>query len=374
MFQRIIYYSANPIELGFLFQMKKQFKVFKPSEFSLELIGKKTTDQEFCMEALKKVSRSFSVVIHQLPADLRMPVGLFYLILRGLDTVEDDMSIDSKYKSVLLSGFADRMNREAFTLSNIGDTQDYRDLMLNFDKVLREYHQLDHRYREVITDITNRMAIGMNKYAQVNIKTMADWDDYCHYVAGLVGIGLSQLFLASGLETDTHLKEEDLSNQMGLFLQKTNIIRDFAEDLDQNRFFWPQCAWNGRVNALHELQANTQVGVAVVNDLVINALTHIPACLTYLKSIQNEKIFRFCAIPQLMAVSTLCKLFDNKEVLIKNVKIHKGRTARYFMQKQNFQTVRNTFLKSLEYIERKSNNPTVSDLINQIKLQNNGGE
>jgi hypothetical protein len=52
-------------------------------------------------------------------------------------------------------------------------------------------------------------------------------------VAGLVGLGLSGLFAGSGLESKSLLskKGDDLSNQMGLLLQKTNIIRDYLEDL-----------------------------------------------------------------------------------------------------------------------------------------------
>ena len=31
---------------------------------------------------------------------------------------------------------------------------------------------------------------------------------------------------------------------MGLFLQKTNIIRDYREDLDDKRKFWPKEVWS----------------------------------------------------------------------------------------------------------------------------------
>lgn len=30
---------------------------------------------------------------------------------------------------------------------------------------------------------------------------------------------------------------------MGLALQKTNIIRDYLEDINQNRIFWPRDVW-----------------------------------------------------------------------------------------------------------------------------------
>ena len=63
---------------------------------------------------------------------------------------------------------------------------------------------------------------------------------YCHYVAGLVGIGLSRLFTASGLEGEEVGRDHQLANSMGLFLQKTNIIRDYLEDVLQGREFWPK--------------------------------------------------------------------------------------------------------------------------------------
>ncbi len=72
---------------------------------------------------------------------------------------------------------------------------------------------------------------------------------YCHYVAGLVGIGLSQLFSASKLEDPEVGRDTELANSMGLFLQKTNIIRDYLEDTQEGRVFWPQevRSWCGRV-------------------------------------------------------------------------------------------------------------------------------
>ena len=50
----------------------------------------------------------------------------------------------------------------------------------------------------------------------VQVETIDDYDEYCHYVAGLVGLGLSKLFHASGTED---LASDYLSNSMGLFLQ-----------------------------------------------------------------------------------------------------------------------------------------------------------
>ena len=59
-------------------------------------------------------------------------------------------------------------------------------------------------------------------------------------MAGLVGIGLSRHFSGSKLESAEVGKDERLANNMGLFLQKTNIIRDYLEDVQQGREFWPK--------------------------------------------------------------------------------------------------------------------------------------
>ena len=40
-----------------------------------------------------------------------------------------------------------------------------------------------------------------------------------------------QLWAASGLESRDFSNMEELSNSMGLFLQKNNIIRDYLEDI-----------------------------------------------------------------------------------------------------------------------------------------------
>lgn len=54
----------------------------------------------------------------------------------------------------------------------------------------------------VIADITKRMGAGMMEFVDKPVNTIEDYNLYCHYVAGLVGIGLAKLFSASGLEDE----------------------------------------------------------------------------------------------------------------------------------------------------------------------------
>lgn len=72
---------------------------------------------------------------------------------------------------------------------------------------------------------------------------IADYNMYCHFVAGLVGEGLSRLVAAAGFEAPEVADQIQLANDMGLFLQKTNIIRDYLEDFVEGRAFWPKEIW-----------------------------------------------------------------------------------------------------------------------------------
>ena len=65
---------------------------------------------------------------------------------------------------------------------------------------------------------------------------------------------------------------------------------------------------------------------AVVVDLVIRvtseslklafggACRHAPECLQYLQKLRDPQIFRFCAIPQVMAMGTLALCYNNPKV------------------------------------------------------------
>lgn len=44
------------------------------------------------------------------------------------------------------------------------------------------------------------------------------------------------------------------------------------------------------------------------------ACRHAPMCLKYMERVKDQQNFRFCAIPQVMAVGTLALCFNNHKV------------------------------------------------------------
>ena len=79
---------------------------------------------------------------------------------------------------------------------------------------------------------TTEMAEGMCDFLRRSIRTLKDLNDYCYYVAGTVGIYLTNLLRLKGNNiTDKAFQRlEENAVSFGLFLQKLNIIRDFVED------------------------------------------------------------------------------------------------------------------------------------------------
>jgi hypothetical protein len=47
---------------------------------------------------------------------------------------------------------------------------------------------------------------------------------------------------------------------------------------------------------------------------VSNALHHLPHCIKYMKGLRDRDVFRFCAIPQIMAIGTLALCYNNGQV------------------------------------------------------------
>jgi len=170
----------------------------------------------------------------------------------------------------------------------------------------------------------------------LTLDTIKEYDLYCHYVAGLVGEGLSRLFSVTGKESPSLAHQLELSNSLGTFLQKTNIIRDFQEDARERRFFWPREIWSlaeyspdGQTPATDVLQLlrEPQRAKWVQSAMILDALRHACDALDYLRLLKNQSVFNFAAIPASMAIATLELCFMNPVMFQRNIKIRKAKAA-----------------------------------------------
>ncbi|KAB5517201.1 hypothetical protein PHYPO_G00186970 [Pangasianodon hypophthalmus] len=282
-----------------------------------------------CYVYLNQTSRSFAAVIQALDGELRHAVCIFYLVLRALDTVEDDMTIPLEKKVPLLHHFHTFLYQPdwCFTESKEKDRQ----VLEDFPSISVEFRNLAQEYQDVISDICHRMGVGMAEFLEKKIGSMQEWDKYCHYVAGLVGVGLSRLFSASLLEdpeiTWRTSRKDDPSGRRRLGVSLPRVWKTFLRHLSS--------------------------ALACLNLLVTDALRHVPDVIAYLSRLRNQSVFNFCAIPQVMAIATLSACYNNPLVFQGVVKIRKGQAVTLMMEATNMQAVQSMIAQYSQEILQK---------------------
>ena len=80
--------------------------------------------------------------------------------------------------------------------------------------------------------------------------------------------------------------------------------------------FWPKEVWGRYTRKLDAFKApeNSAAALGCLNELVTDALCHAPHSLAYMAKLRNWDVFRFCAIPQVMAIGTLALCYNNHRV------------------------------------------------------------
>ncbi|KAI9045880.1 bifunctional farnesyl-diphosphate farnesyltransferase/squalene synthase [Aspergillus affinis] len=354
----IFYYSFHPSELRSILQWKVWHNPVHERDTTNE-----TETQKECFKFLDLTSRSFSAVIKELHPELLLPVCVFYLTLRGLDTIEDDTSIPLETKEPLLRGFKDFLEQDGWTFTGNRPEEKDRELLVQFHNVITEYKNMKPAYQAIVKDITDKMGNGMADYCRkaeledASVKTTVEYDLYCYYVAGLVGEGLTRLFVEAGFGNPALLERPRLHKSMGLFLQKTNIIRDVREDNDDRRRFWPKEVWSKYVSDFDDLfkPENREVALNCSSDMVLNALEHTEDCLFYLAGLREQSVFNFAAIPQAMAIATLELCFRNPAIFERNVKITKGDACSLMTEStQNLRVLCDVFRRYARRIHKKN--------------------
>jgi farnesyl-diphosphate farnesyltransferase len=316
-----------------------------------------------CFYYLDKTSRSFAAVIKELHPELLVPVALFYLTLRGLDTIEDDPTIELEQKDQWLRSFHTHLEEDGWTFNDNGPNEKDRELLVHFDVVIAELKKIKRPYFDIIHDITIKMENGMADYVRQNsddpegVKTIGDYEKYCHYAAGVVGEGLTRLFVEAKLANPKLLERPNLHESMGQFLQQTNVIRDIREDFDDNRRWWPHDVWSKYADKWEDMfvPENRERAMQATSELVLNALGKVEDCLFYMAGVREQSVFNFVAIPQAMAIATLELVFRNPAMLERNVKITKGDACQLMIEStQNLQVLCGVFRRYARRIHHKN--------------------
>ena len=289
-------------------------------------------DWQYCEEMLPQVSRTFALNIGKLKGETHRAVLLGYLLFRIADTFEDNGCQTEEEKIRSLLRFAvifegDKNLEERLKLyeplrSSLKEESPEKNLVENGDRVFRCYFDLPEIYRRIMDPHLATTAEGMASFqkrkqeegkAIFQLRDLPDLEDYCYYVAGSVGIMLTELFcLREGLKShEPELRRRQV--QFGLALQFTNIVKDYFKDLERGWCYIPASV-TGKYGLEPEelLQLSPEGRRKILQELIPRVVEHFDATLEYIELLpKGERDIRlFCLIPFVLAYNTLLQVIE----------------------------------------------------------------
>lgn len=245
------------------------------------------------MRMLKETSRTFYIPITFLQKELKHSVAAAYLVCRAIDEIEDHEELDNDTKHTILMQVS-KLFKQPF------DHEEYTRILgqakVQMPEVtlrLSEWLQACPKDTlPIVMDAACEMAFGMAKWAKANwrIRTREDLDDYTYYVAGLVGVMLSDLWEHYGEEK----ADRELAIGYGRGLQAVNILRNEREDLDERGVSFMPDGWTRA-------------------DLFAYAEENLAKADEYMKSLNQKTILLFCRLPLALAYKTLHAMKEGRE-------------------------------------------------------------
>lgn len=209
-------------------------------------------------DLLVKTSRTFALAIPLLPEPTLSEVTVAYLLFRIADTFEDaSVEWEKPQQKAALLEFVELMEdpsvdqAESLTRRWMRNPPSqhagYLELLERTPDVIAGHLSLSPAAQTVVAHHTIRTSIGMASVVEragsdgvLRLGTIADVQDYCYIVAGIVGEMLTDLFV---LERDhleaigDYLRQRDA--QFGEGLQLVNILKDSADDAVEGRNYLP---------------------------------------------------------------------------------------------------------------------------------------
>ena len=287
-------------------------------------------DEAYQDSILQGVSRTFALTIPELPAPLARVVANAYLLCRIADTIEDDKHLPFAEKRRLSERFIRVVAGTDSSASFAADfharlsttaTAAERDLVENTARVIRITHSFNARQRAALERCIRIMADGMSRYQEENVvnglRDQEDMDNYCYFVAGVVGEMLTELFCDYSPEIDRHRDQlMTLAVSFGQGLQMTNILKDIWDDRKRGMCWLPREVFSRYGSDLTAISGADTDGKfqQALGHLIGVARSHLANALQYTLLIPGEEqgLRRFCLWAIGMAVLTLRKINTNR--------------------------------------------------------------
>jgi farnesyl-diphosphate farnesyltransferase len=271
---------------------------------------------------LKNVSRSFYLTLRVVPAGMRDPVGLAYLLARAADTIADTSLIPPGKRMELLLSLRSQVNGfpDEEALRRIAGEVASQPAL----KVLSAMSESDREaVREIVATLTQGMEFDLRTFPDESsgqlgaLQVFAELDQYTYMVAGCVGEFWTKMTYAHVPGTFTGPPEAllDRGVRFGKALQMTNVLRDCGKDLRIGRCYLPatMLARYGLTPQELLLPATSLPARPLLFELVRKTLDHYREAIEYTLVLPalSIRLRLACLWPVLIGLETLVLLVGN---------------------------------------------------------------
>ncbi len=293
---------------------------------------------------LRDVSRSFYLSIRLLPARLRDPIALAYLLARATDTIADTAEIEAGVR-------LERLRELAALIQNGGNA----DAVVSFSALQKDAGERalierlpaclewldalpteDQRdIRQVLAKINEGQALDVQRFCHpteiVALETAADLDRYTYLVAGCVGEFWTHVCFRHLPKFTAQAPEQMMQwgTDYGKGLQLVNILRDAGQDLRTGRCYLPAEELATVGLTLADLRRSPVSVESVLRAWRARAERGMAAGVEYACAIESWRVRLATALPALIGARTLVLLREaGPAVLEQRVKMERAEVRR----------------------------------------------
>ena len=276
---------------------------------------------------LRSVSRSFYLSIRFLPAQLRQPIALAYLLARATDTIADTTGISRLVRietlKMLSNGIQGKASRDVVvdliaSFIPLQVNKNEQRLLESLPDCLDWLDQIEHADRNdiriVLGKITRGQMLDLQRFDNPQeiraLSTAADLDEYTYLVAGCVGEFWTRLCFRhvrnfSGLSEDEMLA---LGKLYGMALQLINVLRDVGADLRAGRCYFPEFELTAAHLTTSQILSEPERFQPIYQAWIGKAKSGLECGVQYSRAIRNRRVRAATVLPALIGARTLALL------------------------------------------------------------------
>lgn len=232
---------------------------------------------------LKKLARTFALSLRILPASIRPPLSLAYMLARSSDTIADASTAPAFQRLALLRALPDSYPEKS---PDLGLSGDERDLVARLPDLLKALAALPDaaEIKEAWRVILRGQIFDLERFepspdgTTPNPLSPEELVEYTQLVAGSVGEFWTQMCFRHIPDYATKPLEEmlPLARTFGQGLQMVNILRDRRRDADSGRIYIPDERFYPEMQRTAELLKAGELYSSAVTPLALRAACKLP--------------------------------------------------------------------------------------------------